>query len=164
MTPRKEIYLRIKEALSNIDKLELVDLYRKQFEGDKETFPQYWTAALVKINKITWQTMVEHRQEGTADIDILLYTKDGWMDQHQGTADASGGLLEIDLLDDVTEQVQFLFGETFRPLEQAGEEVEDNSKDGIMSYRLNFTTLVYRQVNYQYANKPIGFIPKPFIS
>lgn len=99
--------------------------------------------------------MVEHRQEGKADIDILLYTKDGWLDQHHNTADGGGGLLEIDLLDSITEKLQLLQGESFRPFEQVSEDVEDNSFEGIMSYRLNFSTLVYRQVNYKYQTKRI---------
>jgi hypothetical protein len=161
MTPRKELYIKIKEALATVPQLELVDLYRKQFE-DKSTYPQYWTAALIKINKITWETMVEQRQEGTADIDILLYTKDGWMDQHQGTADADSGLLEIDLLDGAVEALQFMQGETFRPLQQSSEDVDDNSSEGIMSYRLNFQTNVYRVINNRYAKRSIGFAVKPF--
>jgi len=155
MTPRKEIFLKIMEALRLVPELELIDLYRKQFEGAKDTYPQYWTAALIKINKITWETMVEHRQEGNADIDVLLYTKDGWLDQHQNTADNSSGLLEIELLDSVTEQLQFLQGDSFRPLQQTSEDIEDNSFEGVMSYRLNFSTQVYRQVNYKYQNKRI---------
>lgn len=40
MTPRKEIFIKVRDALKLIPELELIDLYRKQFEGDKENYPR----------------------------------------------------------------------------------------------------------------------------
>jgi hypothetical protein len=159
MTPRKELYVKIRQALSEIPQLEYIDVYRNQFAANKEYYPQYWTAALIRINNIQFESMVEGRQEGNASIDIYLYTKDGWLDQHQGTADAEGGLIEIDLIDAIAEKLQFLSGDLFTPLHQTGDEVEDNSLDGIMSYKLNFSSNIYRRLKYPYTNKRITVTP-----
>lgn len=157
MTPRKELYLVIQSALSTIQELEYIELYRKQFDA-METTP-CWTAALVRINRIAWESMVEGRQEGRADVDILLYTKDGWMDQFFGSADPQNGLAEIDLIDRVASVLSGVFGESFKPLDQASEDVEDNSFQGVMSYRINFTTLIYRTLIPKYENKKFNLNP-----
>ena len=62
MTPRKELYIKIKEALTQIPQLELVDLQRKQFSNPKENYPTYWTAALIEIKAVRWESMVENKQ------------------------------------------------------------------------------------------------------
>lgn len=135
--------------------LEYVDYYRNQFGAGKEYYPQYWTAALIRINNIQYESMVEGKQEGNATVDILLYTKDGWMDQHNDTADNEHGLVEIDLIDNVAEALQFLYGDLFKPLHQTTDEVEDNSLEGIMSYRISYDTLVYRRLIKRYNNHKI---------
>lgn len=153
MTPRKELFTKIKDALSEITQLEYVDLFRDQFGANKEVYPQYFTAVLIRINNIEYQSMIEQKQEGNTDIDILLYTKDGWMDQHNNTSDPDSGLAEIDLLDSIVEKLQFLKGDLFKPLHQTGETIEDNSLEGIMSYKLNFSTMIFRRLTYKYTNK-----------
>lgn len=156
MTPRKELYITIKEKLREIEELELIDLYRGQFDSPGLNYPGEYTAALVRINKVSYQSMVENRQEGKATVDILFYCKDGWMDQFAGTADPGSGLDEIDLLDGITEKLQFLKGEQFTPMELAEEGTEGVDEEGTMAYRLTFTTQVYRQTAPRYAPRKIN--------
>ena len=70
MTPRKELLIKIKQALMTIPELELVDLERQQMQSDK--FPDLFVSALIRINKITYQSMTEQKQEGDANIDVIL--------------------------------------------------------------------------------------------
>lgn len=158
MTPRKEIYIKIKEALKQIPELELVDLQRKQFSNPKENYPTYWTAALIEIKAIRWESMVENKQEGECTVDVILYTKDGWLDQHDTTADAEHGLVEIDLQDAIVENLQFLKGDYFKPLELTNEVNEDEDSE-MMSYRLSFSTLIYRRINPKYSTRKITINP-----
>lgn len=102
--------------------------------------------------------MVENKQEGECTVDVTLYCKDGWLDQHDGTADTNGGLTEIDLIDAMVESLQFLKGDYFKPLELSNESSEDVDSE-IMSYTLSFTTLIYRRVNPRYSNRTITINP-----
>ncbi|WP_286913125.1 hypothetical protein [Flavobacterium sp. UBA4197] len=150
MTPRKELFIKIQKALAdNIPELELVDLQRKQFSNPEKGYPTYWTAALISISKIDWETMVENKQEGACTVEITLYCKDGWLDQHFGTGDAEHGLIEVDLIDKIVENLQFLEGDYFRVLELSDESSGDES-DEIMTYTLTFTTNIYRRINPKY--------------
>ncbi len=159
MTPRKELFTKIQEALKNgVQELELVDLQRKQFANPEKNYPNYWTSALIDIKAIRWESMVENKQEGECTVDVTLYCKDGWLDQHDGTADANGGLTEIDLIDAMVESLQFLKGDYFKPLELSNESSEDVDSE-IMSYTLSFTTLIYRRVNPRYSNRTITINP-----
>lgn len=159
MTPRKELFIKIQEALKNgVQELELVDLQRKQFSNQKENYPSYWTSALIDIKTIRWESMVENKQEGECTVDVTLYCKDGWLDQHDGTADANGGLTEIDLIDAMVESLQFLKGDYFKPLQLSNESSDDVDSE-IMSYTLSFTTLIYRRVNPRYSNRTITINP-----
>jgi len=150
MTPRKEIFIKIKEALKTIPELELIDLERNQFKLPKENYPSYFTAALIDIKAIRWESMVNNNQEANCTIDVTLYTKDGWLDQHDTTSDNEHGLIEIDLQDAIVEKLQFLKGDYFKPLELTNEEPELLYE--IMSYKLTFSTLIYRQINPVYSN------------
>lgn len=152
MTPRKELFIRIKEVLKTIPELELIDLERNQF-GNKDDNSCYWTAALIEIKSIKWESMTENKQEGECKIDVILYTQDGWLDQHDTTTDEDHGLTEIDLQDTMVEKLQFLKGEYFKPLQLINETTE--STESIMSYRLTFNTLIYRRINPLYSNKKI---------
>ena len=125
MTPRKEVFIKMKQSLSELTVLELVDLQRKQFSQPKENYPSYFTAALIEIKAIDWQTMVEQRQEGKATVDVIFYCKDGWMDQHNDTTDPEHGLIEIDVIDAIVEKLQGLRGVTFKQLDLAKEESVD---------------------------------------
>ena len=154
MTPRKELFIKIKEVLALIPELELVDLQRKQFSNPKENYPTYWTAALIDIKNITWETMVEQKQEGKCNVEITLYCKDGWLDQHNGTNDDEHGLIEIDLIDTIVEGLQFLQGDYFKPLHQTADETEDSDGE-IMSYKISFSTLLYRKINPKYTFKKL---------
>ena len=158
MTPRKELYIKIKEALTQIPELELVDLQRKQFSNPKENYPTYWTAALIEIKAVRWESMVENKQEGECTVDVILYTKDGWLDQHDTTADDDHGLVEIDLQDTIVENLQFLKGDYFKPLQLTNEANEDEDSE-MMSYRLSFSTLIYRRINPKYSNRTITINP-----
>ena len=151
MTPRKELFIKIKTALATIQQLELVDLQRKQFSNEKENYPSYWTAALIDINNIAWESMVEQKQEGMCTVEVTLYCKDGWMDQHNGTADAEHGLIEIDLIDTIVEKLQFLKGDYFKPLHQTADSTDDIDGE-MMSYKISFSTVLYRKINAKFRN------------
>lgn len=153
MTPRKELFIKIKTALMTIPELELVDLERQQMQSDK--FPDLFVSALIKINKITYETMTEQNQEGTTSIDVVLYCRDGWMNQHNGTEDAEHGLNEIDLLDEIAEKLQFLLGDQFTPLQQTDDETQEQTMKGMFSYRQSFSTMIYRKLAPKYQTKKI---------
>lgn len=158
MTPRKELFTSIKNKLKEIPELEYIDLFRNQFkDSENEDFPSYWTAALIRINKITYETMTEQNQEGSCSVDVILYCKDGWMDQHNNTTDPEDGLMEIDLLDAIAEKLQFLFGNQFQPLQQTEDETEEQTMEAIMSYRQSFDTKIYRTIAPKYQPKKIKF-------
>jgi hypothetical protein len=154
MTPRKELFIKVKQSLSELTVLELVDLQRKQFSQPKENYPSYFTAALVEIKTIDWETMVEQRQEGKATVDVIFYSKDGWMDQHNDTTDPDHGLIEIDVIDSIVEQLQGLRGDLFKQLDLSKEETIDET-DEMMSYRLSFTTVIYRVINPKFTGRKI---------
>ena len=158
MTPRKEVFIKMKQSLSELTVLELVDLQRKQFSQPKENYPSYFTAALIEIKAIDWQTMVEQRQEGKATVDVIFYCKDCWMDQHNDTTDPEHGLIEIDVIDAIVEKLQGLRGDTFKQLDLAKEESVDEA-DEMMSYRLSFTTVFYRKINPRFSYHKITITP-----
>lgn len=155
MTPRKELFITIKNKLKEIQELEYIDLFRDQFRETEDDFPPYWTAVLIRINKITYETMTEQNQEGICTLDVILYCKDGWMDQHNNTDDPESGLMEIDLLDAIAEKLQFLYGEQFKPLQQTDDETEEVTMEAIMSYRQSFKTNIYRTLAPKYQPKKI---------
>lgn len=150
MTPRKEIFIKTKEALAAIPQLELVDLFRDQFGEGSANYPDIYTAALIRVNSIPYEAMTEGIREGSCTIDVFLYCKDGWMDQHQNTADPEHGLVEIDLLDAIVDKLEFLKGDYFRPLYQTDESVEQLDAGGITAWRLEFSTEVYRRKKQKY--------------
>lgn len=154
MTPRKELFIKIKNALATIPELELIDLERQQMQSDK--FPNLFVSALIKINRITYETMTVQNQEGTTSVDVVLYCRDGWMNQHNNTEDPDHGLNEIDLLDAIAEKLQFLKGDQFTPLQQTEDETQTQSMDGLFSYRQSFSTMVYRKLAPKYTPKKIS--------
>lgn len=156
MTPRKELFIEIKKALQVLSTLELVDLQRGQMDNPEGNYPDIWTAALIEVLPINFATMTEHKQEANCEVNIDFYCKDGWMDQHLGTADLKDGLIEIDVLDEIANTLQFLKGEQFKPLQQTGESALNVNEEGIMSYRLSFSTLIYKRTPYPYVGKKIN--------
>ncbi|MGV0854616.1 hypothetical protein ACTS95_08130 [Empedobacter brevis] len=151
MTPRKELFVTIQNLLKTIPALEIVDLYRAQFENNK--LPNIFTGALIRINRIDWECMTEQNQEGQVTLDILFYCKDGWMDQHHKTSDPNFGLTEIDVIDTITEELQFLKGEQFTELHLISDETLEQSDEGIMSYVISFKTMIYRKFKNRYPQK-----------
>ena len=154
MTPRKELFIKTKEALALLPVLELVDLQRKQFNQPKENWPSYFTAALIEIKAIKWETMVEQKQKGVTTLDVTFYCKDGWMDQHNGTADPDHGLIEIDVIDSIVETLQGLRGDSFTPLDLDNEESVDEVEE-IMSYKISFSTIIYRKINPRFSKQKL---------
>ena len=154
-TPRKELFVKVKKALATIEGIELIDLQRGQFYNPENGYPEIWTAALIQVMPIAYETMTQHVQEGECEFHIDFYCKDGWTDQHLGTADPEEGLMELDILDKITDTIQFLQGEQFKPVQQVREEELRLSDDGIMSYRITFTTRIYRQTPYPYEPKKL---------
>lgn len=148
MTPRKELFIKIKEALMTIPELELVDLERQQMQSDK--FPDLFVSALIKINRISYETMTEQNQEGMTSVDVVLYCRDGWMNQYNGTEDTEHGMNEIDLLDAIAEKLQFLKGDQFTPLQQTDDEPQEQTMQGMFSYRQSFSTMIYRKLAPKY--------------
>lgn len=157
MTPRKELFIAIQNALKQIPQLELIDLQRKQFSDLKNTYGNYFTAALIGIKSIQWSQMVEQRQEGTCTVEIILYTKDGWLDQHNTTSDPDNGLTELDLQDEIIEQTLFLQGESFKPIMLVSEAPEDEDSE-MLSYKMTFSTMIYRVIKPRYQNKVLTAI------
>ncbi|CAD0004434.1 MULTISPECIES: hypothetical protein [Flavobacterium] len=149
MTPRKELFIKVKEELANIPELELIDLQRQQFGNGKENYPAYYTAALIEIRSITWTLMVEQKQEGKCVVAVTFYCKDGWM-EHFYSSDPENALIEIDILDKIVEQLQNFQGEQFKPLNHVNEEPGEKGEE-IMSYTLLFETSIYRSVNSKYT-------------
>lgn len=159
MTPRKEIFIAVKQALKdNVAALELVDLQRKQFLNPKENYGNFFTAALIKVKAIKWESMTEQKQEGTCVIDVTFYCKDGWLDQHDETADDEHGLPEIDVIDAIVETLQFLKGDYFTQLELSDESDEDTEGE-MMSYTLSFTTNIYRRINPKFQYRKLTLNP-----
>lgn len=153
MTPRKELFIKIKEALVTIPELELVDLERQQMQS--EQFPDLFVSALIKINRISYETMTEQNQEGTTSVDVILYCRDGWMNQHNGTEDPEHGLNEIDILDAIADRLQFLKGDQFTQLQQTEDETQEQTMRGLFSYRQSFSTQIYRKLAGKYQLKNI---------
>lgn len=156
MTPRKELFIKVKEALSELSVLEFVDLQRKQFSNPRENCPTYFTAALIEVKSVDWQTMVEQKQAGKVTVNVTFYTKDGWVNQHNGTTDPEHGLIEIDVVDEIIEKLQGLNGDSFKNLDLVNEEAIDESEE-MMSYRISFSTVIYREINPKYSPRKIGF-------
>ena len=155
MTPVKEIFIEVQKALKPITKLELIDLDRKQFDSGKENYPGCFTAALIKMPRIEYKPMTEQRKEGVTDVEIILYCKDGWMHQHQKTADPDNGLIEIELIDEIVNALEGLSGESFTQLKQILEEENEISEDDLMSFRIVFSTNVFKTVNKKQTNKKL---------
>ncbi|QIL40583.1 hypothetical protein G7074_15705 [Pedobacter sp. HDW13] len=159
MTPRKELFLAVKDKLTAITGIEYVDLHRKQFGPGNENYTQYYTGCLIKILPIQWSTMVEQRQEAAATIEIKLYTRDGFADHISGTMGNSDGLAEIDLIDRIAAQLQFLKGDTFKALQQLAEEnVVEDEEAGVMGIsidKLTFSTVFYQVTTSKYTPQKI---------
>ncbi|WP_286768178.1 MULTISPECIES: hypothetical protein [Sphingobacterium] len=151
MTPKKELYLSVRDRIGTVTGIEYIDINRNQFGPGKENYPQYYTASLIRITGITWETMVEQLQEGLATVEVILYTLDGFADQLFGTMDQDDGLTEIDLIDDITDKLQFLEGSSFRPLQQIDEGSIDTDIEGMMAYRMTFNCQVYRKTASRYT-------------
>lgn len=143
MTARKELYIKIKEQLSAIPELEYIDIYRGQFDNLEHQYPNIYTATLIRINAINYEDMTQGIQEGKATIDVLFYCKDGFVDQMSGTADADAGLIEIELLDTISDKINNLKGDSFTPLSLTSE--QSLLLNDFMSYTLTFDTTIYKQ-------------------
>lgn len=147
MTPRKELFIKAKEALMTIGSFGLVDFDRGQFNSEKDTYGTIWTACLIKIQNIRYEMMSDGNgnMEGKASLQVTFYCKDGWMDQHNTTADPEHGLIEIDLIDQIVDKLQFLQGDSFKPLQLSDEGDENTTIDDLMGYKLVFETLIYKK-------------------
>ena len=149
MTPRKEIFIQVRDALQASGKFELIDWQKKQFSNPKENYPTYWTAVLISVKSIKWENMTHNRQEGVCTVEATLYCKDGWVDTFDGNTETDNGLAEIDLIDTVVEALEGLKGDCFTPLELSDETADDEEND-VMSYALTFTTNIYRTISPKY--------------
>lgn len=152
MTPRKELYASVLKKLKCISLLELVDLQRGQMEDPNQWFGSHYTAALVEIENINYESRTNKQIEGNATVSIYLYVKDGFMHQQSGSSDAGNGLNEIDLIDEITESLQFLQGTQFVKFELSNEAAEESPAFGIMAYRLDFETWINKQTSQKYVN------------
>lgn len=152
MTPRNELFVKIKQALKTIPELELVDLQRRQFSASTSGDPVYWTAALIDVPSISWQNMMGGNQEGDCLTEVFLYCKNGWADQLNVTVTNPDELPEFNLIHKISEKLQHLQGDLFSPLLQINEETE-NTIDGFLSYKLSFSNTICRKINALYSNK-----------
>lgn len=155
MTPRKEIYIAIKEVLKAIPEMDFVDYHRNQFDNGEDSYPSCFTACLIRINRVDWVTMTQEGQQGETTVDVVFYCLDGYLDQYAGTGDDESGLIEIELIDDIADTLQFLKGDQFKPLEQISDEPDEISPKGTMSYTLSFKTMLYRKTPSNYTRKKI---------
>lgn len=155
MTPRKELFIAVKNAIGAIPEIEFVDLNRKQFTELKQNYGSYYTAALIGVKSVNWEQMVEQKQEGKCTFEVTLYTKDGWMDQHNTTTDIDGGLTDIDLQNKIIEAVLFLQSTTFKPIQLESEAPEDEDSE-LLSYKLTFSTTIYRTIKPRYQNMTLS--------
>ncbi|MFC4164007.1 hypothetical protein ACFOWU_10095 [Epilithonimonas zeae] len=152
MTPRKELFLAVKDALNGIEGIEYVDIFRKQFNYPNETVLNYWTSALIRFRSIEYETMTEQFLEGEVKLDVILYCKEGWIEQYNNE------LMEIDLLDAIAEKLQFLKGIQFKPIQLLREGIEDESWDNteikltesVVAYHQLFSTTIYHQLKQRY--------------
>lgn len=154
MTPTQELYVAIRDEVQSIQEIEYVDINRSQFVPEKESYPQYLTSCLIKIVSIDWQTMVEQLQEGSATIELTLYTRDGFAAQQSDTEDADDGLAEVKLIDEIAEKIQFLHVPSFQPLQQIKEEAQETEIDGLTAYKLTFSAQIYRKTAGRYLKTP----------
>ncbi|ROI09785.1 hypothetical protein EGI11_03235 [Chryseobacterium sp. H3056] len=136
-----------------ISQLELVDFNRNQFESEK--FPKLLVAALISIPGVQYESMTEEGQIGTAEVAVTLYCRDGWRDQHNGTTDPEHGLIEIDLLDEIAEKLQFLYGDNFAPLQQTNDEEQEVDMSGMFAYKQTFDTRIKRKIGRKYTTRSI---------
>ncbi len=144
MPIRKDIYLNVKEHLKAIKTVELIDLYRGQFGGGiPEVYGNIYTACLIDISSIEWETMTGQKQEGNLSISIYLYVKDGFAHQFQGSSDHNNGFNEIDLIETIVNTLQFIKTDGFKPLELSREDSLGSPIKGLMSYKLEFNTRCY---------------------
>ena len=151
MEPKEEIYLLIRDRISEISDIEYVDFNRGQYAPGKETYPAYDIACLIGIANIQWQTMTEQLQEGVATVEVTLYTRDGFAATHFGTENENDSLAALTLANQIAEKLQLLKGNLFKPLEQIKEENLEININAIAAYKLTFTTLIYRKTTSRYS-------------
>ncbi len=140
MTPRKELYIVIKNALTPINAIELIDLHRNKLK-----LPELFTAVFIKINQIEWQNMTNQNQEGKCSVALTLICQEGWANQFNNTTDANDGLSEIELLDTIIAKINGLHGNSFTDLQLASE-ADNEDETNTTSYTLTFECLVYRNL------------------
>ena len=159
MTPAKELFIAIQARLKTIAKLELIDLDRNQFNKGRDEYPGCFTAALIKTPRIEYETLVGQTKEGNAEIEIILYCKDGWLDQHQNTSDIENGLIEIDLIDDIVNTLEGLQGISFNSLQQVSESENEVAEDDLLSFSIVFNAKVFKTINKKFTNSNVTFTP-----
>jgi hypothetical protein len=156
MTSRKRLFLDVQNQLKTVTELEVIDYHRNQFAEGVNQYPNQYTAALIKIDVTDYASMTEGIKEGSnAIVEIHLYIKDGWMDQHQNTSDPEGGLIEIDLIDKIEEALENLTGNDYRPLKVIQEDEIPNEGEPIMGFIIKFGTKIFKRINYGYTKTAI---------
>ena len=152
MGVRQKLYNTIMAEISSLEKFELIDLQKGQLDNPQKTFGTIYTAALVEVDDIVWEDKSNDVKEGKAIVNVYIYTKDGFLDQFVGTPDANFGLPEIDLQENVADKLENLKGEGFKPLYLSNEGALPSPHYGIMAYKLEFTTWVYKQLKQRYVS------------
>ena len=158
MTPRKELFIAVKQKLQTIPQLELIDLDRGQLDAPEDHYPELFTAALIRINAVNYTAMTEQSHQGTARLEVRLYTKDEWMDQHAQTADPDHGLNEIDLLDAMAEALVKTAGNAFTELHLESEGQVPDPHNRLVWVQTYFTH-IYRKINPKYTMQTINPTP-----
>jgi hypothetical protein len=156
MTSRKQLFLDTRERLATIPELEVIDYHRNQMTNGTNQYPNQFTIALIKIGVTDFVTMTESIKDGSnATVEIHLYIKDGWMDQHQDTTDPHGGLIEIDLIDKIEEALEDMQGDDYRPLKVSQEDEIPNDGEPMMGFIIRFNTKIFKRINYKYTKRQI---------
>ncbi|TDL99610.1 MAG: hypothetical protein C4K58_06880 [Flavobacteriaceae bacterium] len=151
MTPRSELFIKIKEALSGLPFFELIDWNKGQFDNPENSlYGTIYTAALISVDGIEWGNRSGEVKEGTATITITLHTKDGYQNQFEGVDDPHEGLSEIYLIDQTTTALEFLTGEYFKPLQLTNEGGLPTT-EGDFAYTLTYETTCFNQLPKRYV-------------
>jgi hypothetical protein len=149
---RSEIYKDIKEALSEIQELEYIDLQKGQMARSTQNYPLPLPAALVEFKPVAWSNTGD-QQLGELVISVYLYV-DLVTDSFVGSEAETETFELLDMQDTIAEKIQNLSGDYFSPLQRVADAIHEY---GIryMCFRVDFKTEI------QYDSTVLQTEPRP---
>lgn len=111
----------------------------------EKQYPFNFPAGFISIGRIQWEDMTLNVQEGNVLIDVyLFFNKFG--DTFEGATDKEDSFADIDVVETIADELQWLEGSPFKELTLVIEEdlAERYNRPG---WKLTFKTIVYKQVN-----------------